>query len=178
MILVTHSSLPTKLDTQWKPPCIQNEIHLSLSKGMPTALIFLDLLATFDTIDRDTLLTCLSTRFGFNGTVLRWFTTYLLDCFQSVKIGAVIFECFKLTFRVPHGPVLGLLFFSLYTSPLSQVIAKYMDVKYHFYCVNTSYPMDNSLSGRRRPARQTSEKDVLCFHRTGRSSAVHSPGGV
>ena len=34
----------------------------------------------------------------------------------------------------------------------------------HFYCVNTSYPMDNSLSGRRRPARQTSEKDVLCLH--------------
>ena len=33
-----------------------------------------------------------------------------------------------------------------------------------FYCVNTSYPMDNSLSGRRRPARQTSEKDVLCLH--------------
>ena len=34
-----------------------------------------------------------------------------------------------------------------------------------FYCVNTSYPMDNSLSGRRRPARQTPEKDVLCLHR-------------
>ena len=25
--------------------------------------------------------------------------------------------------------------------------------------------MDNSLSGQRRPARQTSEKDVLCLHR-------------
>ena len=47
-----------------------------------------------------------------------------------------------------------------------------------FYCVNTSYPMDNSLSGQRRPARQTSEKDVLCFHRLGRPSTVHSPGGV
>ena len=47
-----------------------------------------------------------------------------------------------------------------------------------FYCVNTSYPMDNSLSGRRGPARQTSEKDVLCLHRLGRSSAVHSPDGV
>ena len=34
-----------------------------------------------------------------------------------------------------------------------------------FYCVNTSCPMDNSLSGRRRPACQTSEKDVLCLHR-------------
>ena len=52
--------------------------------------------------------------------------------------------------------------------------ARYMG----FYCVNTSYPMDNSLSGRRRPARQTSEKDVLCFHRPGRPSPVHSPGGV
>ena len=33
-----------------------------------------------------------------------------------------------------------------------------------FYYINTSYPMDNSLSGRCRPARQTSEKDVLCLH--------------
>ena len=31
--------------------CIKNEIHLSLSKGMPTALVLLDLSAAFDTID-------------------------------------------------------------------------------------------------------------------------------
>ena len=40
------------------------------------------------------------------------------------------------------------------------------------------YPMDNSLSGRRGPARQTSEKDVLCLHRPGWPSTVHSPDGV
>ena len=112
--------------------CIQNEIHLSQSKGMPTALVLLGLSAAFNTIDHDTLLTCLSTRFGFTGTVLRWFTTYLLDRFQSVKIGSVISECFKLTFGAPQGSVLGPLLFSLYTPP-SQIIAKYMDVKYHFY---------------------------------------------
>ena len=52
--------------------------------------------------------------------------------------------------------------------------------KTQFYCVNTSYPMDNSLSGRRRPALQTPEKDVLCLHRQlGRSVVlVHSPDGV
>ena len=49
--------------------------------------------------------------------------------------------------------------------------------KLNFYKL-IPYPMDNSLSGRRRPARQTSEKDVLCLHRPGRSNAVHSPGGV
>ena len=38
--------------------------------------------------------------------------------------------------------------------------------------------MDNSLSGRRGPARQTPEKDVLCLHRLRRPSTVHSPGGV
>ena len=36
--------------------------------------------------------------------------------------------------------------------------------KLNFYKL-IPYPMDNSLSGRRRPARQTSEKDVLCLHR-------------
>ena len=113
--------------------CIQNEIHLSLSKGMPTALVLLDLSAAFDTIDHDTLLACLSTRFGFTGYVLRWFTSYLLDRFQSVKIGSVVSECFKLNFGVPQGSVLGPLLFSLYTSPLSNVIAKFKDVKYHFY---------------------------------------------
>ena len=50
--------------------------------------------------------------------------------------------------------------------------------KCKFYCINTSYPMDNCLSGRRRPARQTPEKDVLCFHRLAGPSTVHSPDGV
>ena len=49
--------------------------------------------------------------------------------------------------------------------------------KLNFYKL-IPYPMDNSLSGRRRPARQTSEKDVLCLHRLGRPSSVHSPDGV
>ena len=38
---------------------IKNEIHLSLSWGKPTALILLDLSATFDTFDHTTLLDCL-----------------------------------------------------------------------------------------------------------------------
>ena len=49
--------------------------------------------------------------------------------------------------------------------------------KLNFYKL-IPYPMDNSLSGRRGPARQTSEKDVLFLHRLGRPSTVHSPDGV
>ena len=38
---------------------IKNEVHLSLSRGKPTALVLLDLSAAFDTIDQSTLLHCL-----------------------------------------------------------------------------------------------------------------------
>ena len=38
---------------------IKNEAHLSFSRGEPTALILLDLSATFDTIDHCTLFSCL-----------------------------------------------------------------------------------------------------------------------
>ena len=117
--------------------CIKNEIHLSLSKGMPTALVLLDLSAAFDTIDHDTLLSCLSSRFGFAGSALKWFRSYLQDCFQSVKIGSSLSNLFKLKFGVPQGFVLGPFLFSLYTTPLGQVIRKYTRVRYHFYADDT-----------------------------------------
>ena len=44
---------------------------------MYTALILLDLLAAFNTIDYSTLLSCLQTWFGIGGSVLKWFTFFL-----------------------------------------------------------------------------------------------------
>ena len=47
-----------------------------------------------------------------------------------------------------------------------------------FYCVNTSYPMDNYFTGRRDRSRQTPEKDVLYIIPAGPVSSVHSLGGA
>ena len=47
-----------------------------------------------------------------------------------------------------------------------------------FYCVNTSYPMDNCFTGRRDRSRQTPEKDVLYIIPAGPVRRVHSPGGA
>ena len=99
--------------------CIKNDIHLSLSKGMPTALVLLDLSAAFDTIDHKGLLECLSTWFGFADTVLRWFLSYLSGRHQSVKIGNKLSDPFELMFGVPQGSVLGpILVFIVYNTAL------------------------------------------------------------
>ena len=69
---------------------IKNEVHLSLSRGEPTALMLFDLSAAFITIYHSTLLRCLHTWFAIGGSVLKWFTSYLSECYQSIKIGSTL----------------------------------------------------------------------------------------
>ena len=57
------------------------------------------------------------------------------------------------------------------------IITSYV-IKLFFYCVNTSYPMDNCFTGRRDRSRQTPEKDVLYIIPAGPASSVHSLGGA
>ena len=112
---------------------IKNEVHLSLSRGETTALVLLDLSAAFDTIDHSTLLSCLRNWFGVGGCVLKWFTSYLTDRYQSIKIGSTLSDVCKLLFGVPQGSVLGPLLFSLYTTPLTSIISRHKGIKFHFY---------------------------------------------
>ena len=157
---------------------IKNEVHLSLARGEPTALVLLDLSAAFDTIDHNILLGYLKSWFGLGGTALRWFASYLRNRCQAIKIGSTLSELSNLIYGVPQGSVLGPLLFSLYTTPLSKIIHLHPHIKFHFYCVNTSYPMDNCFTGRRDRSRQTPEKDVLYIIPAGPVSSVHSLGGA
>ena len=69
---------------------IKNDIHLSLSRGEATALVLLDLLAAFDTIDHSTILSCRLNWFGVGGSALKWFSSYWTEHFQFVKIGSTL----------------------------------------------------------------------------------------
>ena len=63
---------------------MKNDIHLSLSWGEATVLAVLDLSAAFDTIDHSTLLSCLLDWFSVDGSIVKWFSSYLTARFQSV----------------------------------------------------------------------------------------------
>ena len=93
-------------------------IILSLSRGKPTALILLDLSAAFNTIDHSTILSCLKTWFGVGSSILKWFTSYLPEFYQSIKISSTLPDLCKLLVSVPQSSFLNpKLLFSLYTSP-------------------------------------------------------------
>ena len=104
-----------------------------MKKGRVTALTLLDLSAAFDTIDHLTLISRLSSWYGISSTALDWFTSYLSNRCQQVKIQDCISEAVYIYFGVPQGSVLGPILFTLYTAPLSHVIA----VEHHLYADDT-----------------------------------------
>ena len=122
----------------------ENDVLLNMEKGRVTALTLLDLSAAFDTIDHFTLISRLSSWYGISGTALDWFTSYLSNQCQQVKIHDYISEAVYISFGVPQGSVLGPILFTLYTAPLSHVIAEH-DVEHHLYADDTHIYI--SLSG-------------------------------
>ena len=116
---------------------IKNDIQLNLAQGKPTALILLDLSAAFDTIDHHQLTERLSSWFGFSGLVLDWFSSYMSNRNQSVKISDAVSAPRNLDCGVPQGSVLGPLLFTLYTAPLSCIVSAFSLIKHHLYADDT-----------------------------------------
>jgi len=112
----------------------------NIDKKLVSLVALLDLSAAFDTIDQDILLAMLEHSFGFHGTVLDWFTSYLTDRTQFVCIDNVMSASSPLTFGVPQGSVLGPVLFSLYTQPLSDVIQSHQ-CSFHKFADDTEISM-------------------------------------
>ena len=103
-----------------------------------TCLIFLDLLAAFDTVDHTILLNRLETTFGFKNTALKWIASFLIGRTQQVAICDHGTDCgatsdpVTLTFGVPQGSILCPILFTLYTVPLAKTYRKH-HIFYHLY---------------------------------------------
>jgi len=116
---------------------IKSDIHLNLAQNKPTALILLDLSAAFDTIDHNQLLQRLKSWFGLSSTAFNWFSSYLSNRFQSVKINKSTSDPKPLVYGVPQGSVLGPLIFILFTYPLSVLISGFCNISHQLYADDT-----------------------------------------
>ena len=70
------------------------------------------------------------------GQALAWMESYLCNRKQSVAINFSVSSSRELHFGVPQGSVLGPVLFSLYTSPISDIIQSH-GLKYHLYADDT-----------------------------------------
>ena len=113
---------------------MKKEVHLALARGEAIAVVLLDQLAAFDTIDHDMLIDCLHSWFGVGGVVLDWFKSYLSNCSHCIKIGPMLSDTKKLLYSMHHGSVLGPILFLLYTrsTPLNKVFCNHPLTSFHF----------------------------------------------
>ena len=128
LLNVNQSAYKSSHSTETALLKIQNDIALSMDSGKAVALTLLDLSVAFDTTDHSLLYDCLHDWFGLDSTVLSWIKSYLSNRKQKIKI--------ILPFGVQQGSVLRPLLFSLYTSPLRQVVSKF-NVTHHLYADDT-----------------------------------------
>ena len=115
---------------------VQNDLLMAVDRGESAILILLDLSAAFDTVDHCLLLETLQYHLGVSGSALEWFQSYLSDRSQSVVINGSVSRKHDLNCGVPQGSVLGPLLFTIYTSPLTNVLGKH-NISYHLYADDT-----------------------------------------
>ena len=115
---------------------VQNDLFQAVDNEGGAILVLLDLRAAFDTIDHQKLLNLLSQSFGIRGVALKWFESYLKDRTQTVQIGSSTSTPVTLKYGVPQGSVLGPILFTMYITPLGNIIRKH-GLNFHLYADDT-----------------------------------------
>ena len=133
---------------------VKNDILLNMNKQHITFLVLLDLSSAFDTIDHTILLNRLRTDFGICDSSLSWVQSYLSGRTQSVSINSTNSSSFPVEFGVPQGSCLGPLLFTLYTSPLFELIKSHLP---SMHC----YADDTQIYLSFKPDSPSSEKSAI-----------------
>ena len=130
--MATHS-LTTKLQSAYRKGRsvetallrFYSDLLLAADNGEESILVLLDYSAAFDTIDHNVMLNRLEQNYGITDLALNWFSSYFSMRHQSVNINHAFSPFCLVNTGVPQGSVLGPMCFTLYTSPLEDIIASY-----------------------------------------------------
>jgi hypothetical protein len=132
LIVPVQSAYRANHSTETALLWVMNDLLLAVDNGDGAALVLLDLSAAFDTIDHAVLLSCLECRFGLKGVVLDWFRSYLSNRRQSVRISGKSSSPSPLLFGVPQGSVLGPVLFTMYLTPLDDIVSMFEVLRHYF----------------------------------------------
>ena len=93
-----------------------------MENKLVTAVILLNLLAAFDTVDHDILLEVMHNKFGMDGNALKWYSNYLKPRKFKVNINKIFSTEKTMQYSVPQGSVQGAFLLIAYTSTFPEVI--------------------------------------------------------
>lgn len=96
------------------------DVVSSLERNSVTVSLYLDISKAFDTVDHSILLDKLQ-KYGFRGTILHWFSSYLSNRNQRVRIGDSLSSPQNISSGVPQGSTLGPLLFLIYVNELLEI---------------------------------------------------------
>ena len=101
---------------------ILNDLLWAMEHQQVSALILLDVSASFDTVDHSILIEVLNNKSGVTGTALQWFKGYLTNRKFNICINNNYSDEKDLFFSVPQGPINRPVLFYSYSSTIRDVI--------------------------------------------------------
>ena len=104
---------------------VLNDLLSTVDAKRDAVLVLFDLSAAFNTIDHNILIQRLKIRYGLSGSVLEWFDSYIHGRNQVIKIGDSKSDPHLLLSGVPQGSVAGPQMFTLYSSPIEDIVKRY-----------------------------------------------------
>jgi len=119
---------------------VHNDITVTLDAGGIVILLLLDMTAAFDTIDHEKLLQRLEDCCAVRGTAHKWFTSYLTNRKQAVRINNAMSDWTSVESGVPQGSILGPVLFSVFMHPLGRLLDS-LGLDYHVYADDTQVYM-------------------------------------
>ena len=120
---------------------VKTNVTRAFENQVVACLILMDLLAAFDTINNNILLSRLETRFVVTGVTLNWLRSYLTERTQAIVIGDPLSEGSRSAFvslnsGILQGSVLGPILFTIYTALIGDICRK-NQIEFHLYADDT-----------------------------------------